>query len=159
KPRASSSPSPFLGRGQGEGLASSSSTQSEIREDPHPSPLPKKGEGEEQPLNDQLHHNQFADFHGHGWIFRAVFKKDREGRLVDRAGNLIDPNDPDKWTKAVHLKDVHLERGMQCVDCHFSQDAHGNGKLYGETRNAIEVTCIDCHGSYDKRAALRSSGP
>ena len=25
---------------------------------------------------------------------------------------------------------------MHCVDCHFKQDNHGNGKLYGEPRNA-----------------------
>ena len=30
-------------------------------------------------LNPQARHTQFADFHGHGWVFRAVFKKDRKG--------------------------------------------------------------------------------
>jgi hypothetical protein len=45
--------------------------------------------------------------------------------------------------------DIHLERGMHCVDCHFVQDAHGNGKLYGEVRAAIEIQCIDCHGRQD----------
>jgi hypothetical protein len=110
-------------------------------------------------FNDKLRHNQFADFHGHGWVFRAVHKKDRQGRLLDREGNLIDPDDPQKWTKAVHLKDVHLEAGMHCIDCHFEQDAHGNGKLYSEPRNAIEITCIDCHGTYDKYTNLRTSGP
>jgi hypothetical protein len=43
------------------------------------------------------------------------------------------PDDPDKFAKAVHLKDIHLEKGMQCVDCHFMSDVHGNGMLYGET--------------------------
>ena len=28
-------------------------------------------------LNPKLEHTQFADFNGHGWVFRAVFKKDR----------------------------------------------------------------------------------
>ena len=28
----------------------------------------------------------------------------------------------DLWKKAVHLKDIHLEKGMHCVDCHFTQD-------------------------------------
>jgi hypothetical protein len=27
---------------------------------------------------------------------------------------------------------------MQCVDCHFAQDAHGNGHIYGEVAAAIE---------------------
>jgi len=44
--------------------------------------------------------------------------------------------------------DIHLERGMHCVDCHFVQDKHGNTKLYGEVRAAIEIACIDCHGGY-----------
>ena len=42
-------------------------------------------------------------------------------------------DDPEKFDKAVHLKDIHLEKGMHCIDCHFEQDSHGNGKLYGET--------------------------
>ena len=110
-------------------------------------------------FNKQLQHTQFADFHGHGWVYRAVFKRDREGNLVDRRGNLIPHDDPEKFGKAVHLKDIHLERGMQCVDCHFGQDNHGNGKLYGETRNAVEIDCVDCHGSVNARANLVTSGP
>ncbi|MBC7853734.1 MAG: hypothetical protein IAF94_09885, partial [Pirellulaceae bacterium] len=47
----------------------------------------------------------------------------------------------------VHLMDIHLEKGMHCIDCHFNQDNHGNTKLYGEVRAAIEITCVDCHGS------------
>lgn len=115
--------------------------------------------GEKEVFNDRLRHNQFADFHGHGWMFRAVHKKDRTGNLLDINGHIIDPNDPDKWAKAVHLRDLHLDAGMHCVDCHFEQDVHGNGKLYGEVRNAIEITCIDCHGTYTKKATLRTSGP
>lgn len=110
-------------------------------------------------FNEKLEHNQFADFHGHGWMFRAVFKKDRQGNMLTLDDEVIDPHDPEKWRKAVHLKDIHLEKGMHCVDCHFSLDVHGDGKLYGEVRNAIEITCIDCHGTYDQRATLRTSGP
>ncbi len=47
----------------------------------------------------------------------------------------------------MHLADIHLEKGMHCVDCHFEQDDHGNGKLYGEPRAAIELDCTDCHGT------------
>ena len=52
------------------------------------------------------------------------------------------------------MKDVHLAHGMQCVDCHFEIDVHGNGKLYGEPRNATTITCIDCHGTIDQRPTL-----
>jgi hypothetical protein len=60
--------------------------------------------------------------------------------------------------KTVHLNDIHLERGMHCVDCHFRQDAHGDGVLYNEPRAAIEITCEDCHGSITQRATLFTSG-
>ena len=69
------------------------------------------------------------------------------------------PDDPDKFKKAVHLNDIHLEKGMHCVDCHFRQDAHGDGNLYNEPRAAIEIACEDCHGSIRKRATLFTSGP
>lgn len=106
-----------------------------------------------------LKHTQFADFHSHGWIFRAVYKKNRHGDLLDQQNNIIAPDDPDKFAKAVHLKDIHLEKGMHCIDCHFTQDSHGNGKLYGETRNAVEIDCVDCHGQVNSRASLITSGP
>ncbi len=109
-------------------------------------------------LNPKLKHTQFADYHGHGWVFRAVFKKDRAGNLVDLKDNKIDPDDPHKWEKAIHLNDVHLKRGMQCVDCHFLTDVHGNGNLYGEPRNATSIECIDCHGTAKARPTLRTTG-
>ncbi len=109
-------------------------------------------------LNPQLKHTQFADYHGHGWVFRAIFKHDRKGNLLDLDDNKIDHNDLRKFAKAVHLKDVHLARGMQCGDCHFLVDVHGNGMLYGEPRNATAITCIDCHGTIDQRPTLITSG-
>jgi hypothetical protein len=110
-------------------------------------------------LNPQLKRTQFADFHGHGWVFRAVFKQDRKGNLLDAGGAVVKDDDPEKFRKAVHLKDIHLERGMHCVDCHFKQDNHGNGRLYGEPRAAVEIDCVDCHGTTDKRANLQTTGP
>ena len=152
-------------------------------------------------FNAQLTRTQFADFHGHGWLFRAVFKRDRHGNLLDAANRRVTDATPQQLAAAVnyrslpplvtddetaapvspkppsgasgeggesqtaeggvpvHLKDIHLERGMHCIDCHFSQDNHGNGNLYGETRNAVEIDCVDCHGTVRARAALRTSGP
>ena len=109
-------------------------------------------------FNQQLQHTQFGDFHSHGWIFRSVFKHDRKGILLDANDKPVAFDDPNKFEKAVHLQDIHLEKGMQCIDCHFEQDSHGNGKLYGETRNAVEIDCIDCHGSIRQRATLVTSG-
>jgi len=109
-------------------------------------------------FNSQLKRTQFADFHGHGWMFRQVFKRDREGNLLDAKNAIVSPDDPDRFKKTVHLNDIHLEKGMHCVDCHFRQDAHGNGVLYNEPRAAIEIGCIDCHGTIRERATLLTSG-
>jgi hypothetical protein len=110
-------------------------------------------------LNSQTKVTQFADYHGHGWNFRAVFKRDRAGNLLDAAGGVVSEDDPAKFSKAVHLNDIHAEKGMQCADCHFSRDAHGSGHVVGEVAAAVEIRCQDCHGSVDARATLRTSGP
>jgi hypothetical protein len=125
-------------------------------------------------LNKGLKDTQFADYHSHGWNFRGVFKRDREGNLLDKDGNIVSPDDPEKWRKkgegefvpvgtnpgkAVHLMDIHAEKGMQCADCHFAQDSHGNGLIYGEVANAVEIGCKDCHGTADAYPNLRTSGP
>lgn len=105
-------------------------------------------------LNPKLKQTQFADFHGHGWVFRAVYKQDRHGNWLDKDGTVIPFDDPQKFAKAVHLKDIHLEMGMHCSDCHFDQDSHGDGNLYGETRNAVMIECVDCHGSVEQPAVV-----
>jgi hypothetical protein len=139
-----------------------------------PSFLEKTGTDE---INSRMQRTQFADFHGHGWLFRAVFKRDRQGYMLDSAGNRVGDVTPARLKQAVefrdnasdtttqppagvpvHLKDIHLEKGMHCVDCHFQQDAHGNGVLYGEPRAAIEIDCIDCHGTVKAPANLTASG-
>ena len=125
-------------------------------------------------LNPKLKDTQFADYHGHGWNFRGVFKRDREGNLLDADGKIVPPDDPEKWRrtgqgqfpgpgvnpgKAVHLMDIHAEKGMQCADCHFSQDSHGSGLIMGEVANAVEIGCRDCHGTVSAYPNLRTSGP
>ena len=110
-------------------------------------------------FNAKLKTTRFADFHGHGWVFRSVFNHDRKGNWLDKDGKQIMFDDPDRFDKAVHLADIHLEKGMQCNDCHFAQDNHGNGKIYGEPRAAVEIDCIDCHGTIRSKATLVTSGP
>ncbi len=99
-------------------------------------------------MNPDLEHTQFADYHGHGWMFRAIFKQDKQGRRLDLDDNIVPHSD---FKHAVHLKDIHLAKGMQCADCHFNVDVHGNGNLYGEMRAAVTVECIDCHGTITQR--------
>ncbi|MCK6461015.1 MAG: hypothetical protein L6Q95_14115, partial [Planctomycetes bacterium] len=110
-------------------------------------------------MNPTLDEVQLADFHGHGWLYRNVYKRDREGNLLDADGQVIPPFDSRKWRRAVHMKDIHLEKGMHCVDCHFEQDVHGDGHLYGSVRDAVEIACEDCHGTIGARTTLATSGP
>lgn len=110
-------------------------------------------------MNSKLKDTQFADYHGHGWNFRAVFKRNRKGALLDAKGNIVSDDDPDKFKKTVHLSSIHLDLGMHCVDCHFAQDMHGNGHIYGEAAAAIEIDCADCHGTAKKYPTLHTSGP
>jgi len=110
-------------------------------------------------FNAQLKTTQFADFHGHGWVFRGVYSHDRKGNWLDKDGKTIAFDDPERFGKAVHLADIHLDKGMQCSDCHFAQDNHGDGKVYAEPRAAVEIDCIDCHGTIRQRATLITSGP
>jgi len=54
--------------------------------------------------------------------------------------------------------DVHFERGMHCIDCHFLQDVHGDGNVYSTNWDAIEIECEDCHGA-SKKTNFKTSGP
>ena len=134
-------------------------------------------------LNKDNKDTQFADYHGHGWNFRAILKRDRRGNLLDDQGDMstygtdtahiISPDDPEKWRKAgegkfveagpdnpgksVHMMDIHAQLGMQCADCHFAQDSHGNGLIYGEVANAVSIGCKDCHGTPDAYPTLMTS--
>jgi hypothetical protein len=110
-------------------------------------------------INPKATRTQFGDFHGHGWVFRNVYKTDRKGNLMSARGQKIAPEDPEKFKKAVHLEDIHQAKGMHCADCHVGTDVHGNGNLYNEPRAAIQIDCIDCHGTIDKPATLLASGP
>lgn len=110
-------------------------------------------------INPKAEDTQFADYHGHGWNFRAIFKRDYEGNLLDADGEIVSNDDPDKFDKAVHMNSIHAEKGMHCVDCHFAQDAHGNGYIHGEVAQAVQIRCKDCHGTTTKLPTLRTSGP
>lgn len=102
---------------------------------------------------------RFADHNGHGWFWRAVYKQDIRGNLLDQSNQVVDLSDPQWDQKAVHLKDIHAEKGLHCIDCHFKQDSHGDGKLYGEMINAVEIACNDCHGIYTGNDLVTSNPP
>lgn len=46
--------------------------------------------------------------------------------------------------------EVHLDKGMECIDCHTSIDLHGDGNIYTSLQYQVEIRCSDCHGTADK---------
>ncbi|MCG8608257.1 hypothetical protein MJD09_25145, partial [bacterium] len=110
------------------------------------------------PANKDFKEIQLADWHGHSWNYQNVYKMDRRGNLQDADGNIVSHSDPDKFKKAVHLKDIHFEKGMHCIDCHTEQDVHGDGRIWGAMIDAIEIRCEDCHGTPLEKATLITSG-
>lgn len=41
--------------------------------------------------------------------------------------------------------DIHHERGLDCIDCHPSQEIMGNGQKYRHSAEAVKIQCSDCH--------------
>ena len=62
-------------------------------------------------LNPHLETTQFADYHGHGWNFRGIFKRDREGNLLDAEGEILRPGNAETDTPEQFA--YHEERWRQ----------------------------------------------
>jgi len=43
-------------------------------------------------------------------------------------------------------EDIHKEYGLECIDCHTSRDIMGDGYIYQNMYEQVEVACEDCHG-------------
>lgn len=57
-----------------------------------------------------------------------------------------------------HLQqDLHGQAGMQCIDCHTSDEIHGDGRIYSKKEQATEVRCQTCHGSLNEYSSLKTS--
>jgi len=94
-------------------------------------------------------------------MFRKVFKRDRKrATCSDGREQVISRPTIDKSKKAVHLNDIHLEKGMHCVDCHFRQDAHGDGNLYNERapRSRWLQDCAWVRSARTRRCSLLTRG-
>lgn len=75
---------------------------------------------------------------------------------VDAAGSVVSPVSRAKVEKACEPchgapdpkdVDVHVRRGMTCLDCHTAREIHGDGKAYDSAwqEGAIETRCENCH--------------
>ena len=52
-----------------------------------------------------------------------------------------------KLTRGTPREDVHLAKGMQCLDCHTSREMHGDGQEYQSQKKpgALDARCEKCH--------------
>lgn len=46
------------------------------------------------------------------------------------------------------VRDIHYEKGMECIDCHTQFDVMGDGNIYSKKYEQVEIRCEDCHGNY-----------
>ncbi len=55
--------------------------------------------------------------------------------------------DVDKMKADKQFVDLHLEKGMKCMDCHTSREVHGDGNIYQTYRQegALDAKCSNCH--------------
>ncbi len=95
----------------------------------------------------------------------------------ESGGNGFNPPNPGVLGKAIHghdatyyvededttndhdetPPDIHAEKGLHCIDCHTRHDVHGDGHLYSDTLNHIEIRCEDCHGDHKRETSLMTS--
>ncbi len=78
-------------------------------------------------------------------MFEYDYIKDKHAPPFDKEGKPQEPLFTKEYLQV--RKDVHFERGMQCVDCHTSIDVHGDGNIYPATLYQVEISCYDCHGT------------
>jgi quinol-cytochrome oxidoreductase complex cytochrome b subunit len=49
------------------------------------------------------------------------------------------------------MPDIHQQRGMDCIDCHTSNEAMGDGVAHSRKREQVRVACEDCHAAPGSR--------
>ena len=73
---------------------------------------------------------------------------DGNNSLVPTNAGIPGPELMDGIRSIRHMQaDIHKEYGMDCIDCHTSRDMMGDGYLYENMFQQLEVTCEDCHGT------------
>ena len=100
-------------------------------------------------VNPMARNTQFADYHGHGWNFRAIFRRDREGILVDADGAIIPDNDPDTFRRegeglfvpvGTNLELIRNEDGrrrFEWMDCELAREEVPNLRCASPNRRVL----------------------
>jgi hypothetical protein len=68
--------------------------------------------------------------------------------LEDYDGDGLDDSPPD----------IHHRRGLGCIDCHGSNEMHGDGRIYSRMSQQVAITCENCHGTVDRNARTDEGG-
>lgn len=86
----------------------------------------KTGEGEKLSYTTKAAQNQDICLNCH--------KRERTIMKIDKDANQVD---------------VHVNKQMQCKDCHTQRDVHGDGKEYNSMKQpgAVDAKCENCHPS------------
>lgn len=73
-----------------------------------------------------------------GWHETMLSKNDMKGKMRLR---LLE--DGRVFTKM--SDDIHHQKGLECIDCHNSQELMGDGKLHQHEEEQVTTRCEDCH--------------
>lgn len=73
-----------------------------------------------------------------GWSETLLTKEEAKGKTGYR--QLMDGRIFEKATP-----DAHHTLGMQCIDCHTSQEIMGDHNKYKHQHDAVKIQCSDCH--------------
>ncbi len=100
--------------------------------------------------------------HWRGWRERTLGEDEMDLRNSQRimsevhgrpAGffvELEESRDPVDYTPP----DIHLAKGMSCVDCHLAPDGHGDGSMKQSMSFEVGIECEDCHGTFEAEAGV-----
>lgn len=51
--------------------------------------------------------------------------------------------------------DLHFRAGMQCTDCHTTDEIHGSGTVPSTSESQVQISCAGCHVRGDHPAILK----
>ena len=91
--------------------------------------------------------DQFADYHGHGWVFRAVYKQDRKGNLLDKDGHIVRSERSGEVRQGRPPEGHPPREGDALRRLPLRAGRPRRRPALRRDPNAIEIQCLDCHGT------------
>jgi hypothetical protein len=115
-------------------------------------------------LNPYTTKAQFGDFHSHGWVFRAVYKKDRQGNLIDHFGDPVGPPTPQQLmastaftekVKQFHKTGHSTPAAARKAEDEFDKSRKGQPVHLMDIHLEKGMHCADCHFVQDVHGNTR----